>query len=94
MMDLFNVHYFHIPPKIGLLLCVVYLMTLLITLPIALNDWIMPSRNGESTKRNLRQDSQCMLLGHGHVFGHITEVHSWCHCSASHMESVYLDKEI
>lgn len=28
------------------------------------------------------------------VFGYITEVHSWCHCSASCMESVYLDEEI
>jgi len=38
---------FHIPSKIGSLLCVVYLMTLLITLPIALNDWMVPGRNGE-----------------------------------------------
>jgi len=57
---------FHITSKIGLLLCAVYLMTLLVTLPTALNDWMMPGRNVESTK-NLRQDSQCMLLGHGHV---------------------------
>jgi len=49
---------FHIPSKIGLLLCVVYLMTLLITLPIALNDWMIPGTNGEITKKNLRQDSQ------------------------------------
>jgi len=60
---------FHIPSKTDLLLCVVYLMTLLLILPIALNDWMMPGRNRKrkKKKKNLRQDSQCMLLGHGHV---------------------------
>jgi hypothetical protein len=42
---------FHIPSKIGSLICVVYLMTLLITLPTALNNWMMPGRNGENYKK-------------------------------------------
>ena len=92
MMDL--VFTFHIPSKIGSLLCVVYLMTLLITVPIALNDWMMPGRNGEITKKPQAGQSVYVAGSWACVFGYITQVHSWCHCSASCMVSVYLDEEI
>jgi len=48
----------------------------------------MPGRNGEIIKKKLRQDSQCMLLGHEHVCSQLVPR------SASCMESVYLDEEI